>query len=122
MQRHNGFTLLEVLVALAVLAIALAAIIKASGQHTDNLLYLRDKTFAHWVALNVINRIQISKTFPQTGKRHGTEVMGEHKWYWQMQTSETLDPKLHKLDVFVYRNEDDNIAVTRLTAYVGASF
>ncbi len=52
--RHRGFTLLEVLVALAVLAIAMAALIKTGGENTRSAAYLRDKTLAQWVAMNVI--------------------------------------------------------------------
>ena len=52
MKTNDGFTLLEVLVALAILAISLAVLLKISAQNANNAAYLRDKTFAHWIALN----------------------------------------------------------------------
>jgi general secretion pathway protein I len=54
-RRVAGFTLLEVLVALAVLAIAMGAIINAATQSIASTAYLRDQTFASWVALNQVN-------------------------------------------------------------------
>ena len=60
MKTLRGFTLLEVLVALAVIAIALASIIKAVGTGAANASYLRDKTFAHWVAANRLAQMQIT--------------------------------------------------------------
>ncbi|HEX2238999.1 MAG TPA: type II secretion system minor pseudopilin GspI, partial [Gammaproteobacteria bacterium] len=59
MKTVRGFTLLEVLVALAVIAIALASIIKVVGTGAANAGYLRDKTFAHWVAANRLVQMQI---------------------------------------------------------------
>ena len=47
-----GFTLLEVLVALVVLALLLGAVIQATGNYTANQVYLRDRIFAEWVAHN----------------------------------------------------------------------
>lgn len=52
MRRNDGFTLLEVMIALAVLAIALAAVIDKSIEAGANVSYLRDRTLAHWVAEN----------------------------------------------------------------------
>lgn len=68
---ERGFTLLEVLVALAILAIALGALIKAGSTNTANAVYLRDKTFAHWVALNTITEMQVR----DGGEKIGCEVV-----------------------------------------------
>ena len=51
----GGFTLVEVLVALSVIAIALAAVLKGASEGASSARYLRDKTLAHWVAMNTNN-------------------------------------------------------------------
>ena len=60
MRRGNGFTLVEVLVALAVLAVGLMAALTAIGQLTANEAYLRDRTLATWVAHNRLVEEQLS--------------------------------------------------------------
>ena len=62
--RVAGFTLLEVMVALTIVAIALSAMIAAAGKNSADVAYLRDKTFAHWVALNQISEMQARQKYP----------------------------------------------------------
>ena len=57
--RVAGFTLLEVLIALAVLALSMGAAIKAASDYTNNQAYLRDRTIAMWVARNVLVRLMV---------------------------------------------------------------
>ena len=73
--RYAGFTLLEVLVALAVLAIGLGAIITAAGQSAGNVSYLRDRTLAAWVAENKLNELLLAQAWPKLSNIQGTAVM-----------------------------------------------
>jgi general secretion pathway protein I len=117
----QGFSLLEVLVALAVLAIALAAIIKVSGHYADNARYLSDKTLAHWVAMNVLTDLQIQDKWPDIGKQEGTAKMAERKWYWIINIEETPDKDLRRLEVQVYYHRQDSEPVTTLEGFMAAS-
>lgn len=111
----GGFTLLEVLVALAVVAVALAALIKGSSEHARNSAYLRDKTLAHWVALNKIAELQIQPQWPSIGRQHGTSGMGATDWHWVRSVSNTPDKDIRRLEVEVRYEEDDaNPIVTRI--------
>jgi len=114
----KGFTLLEVLVALTILAITLTAVIKTSIQQVENLRYLRDKTLAHWVAMNVLTEIQ--NTWPALGEQSGKAIMADREWSWTMQISKTADNELRRLDVQVRMDATEPIAV--LTGFVGAPF
>jgi general secretion pathway protein I len=114
----RGFTLLEVLVALAVLTIALASTIKVTANQSINAEHLRDKTFAHWVAMNQIAELQLTQEWPAIGKKEGSEEMGLHEWYWQRIVIDTPDARVRRVQVDVYRNQDDQSPVTQLTSFL----
>lgn len=59
-----GFTLVEVLVALAIVAITLGAGLKAAGALTDNAQRLADVTAAQWCADNLLTNVRLSRQFP----------------------------------------------------------
>jgi general secretion pathway protein I len=116
----QGFTLLEVLVALAVLAIALAAVIKVGSHYAENTIYLRNKTLAHWVAMNVLTDLQVQDKWPDLGKQEGSVMMAEQKWYWVVNIEETPDKDLRRLEVQVYYGRQDKEPVTTLAGFMAA--
>ncbi len=118
-RRHRGFTLLEILVALTVLAITLAAIIKATGDYTANQAYLRDRTFAIWVARNALVQFQVENAWPGVGERKGTMAMGRREWDWLARISQTEEAELRRLDVEVRPlDEDDSEPLAVLSGFV----
>jgi general secretion pathway protein I len=118
-RRQRGFTLLEILVALTVLAVTLAAIIKATGDYTANQAYLRDRTFAIWVARNALAQFQIENAWPGVGERKGTAEMGRREWDWLARISQTEEPELRRLDVEVRPlDEDDSEPLAVLSGFV----
>lgn len=115
----RGFTLLEVMVALAVLAIALAALIKGVTENSVNAAYLRDRTFAHWVGMNVVAEQRLLGEWREKGSKRGEEEMGNHTWYWRATVSETFDEEVRRLDVEVFIDEArDTTPLTRLVAFL----
>jgi len=119
---HNarGFTLLEVLVALAVLALALAAGIKAAGSNIDNAAYLRDRTLAHWVAMNKLTEMQVFNKFPAAGSsEHGSLLLAGSEWYWTVQTTVNKSIPTYEFGVAnieVRHSEDAKQALATLVA------
>ncbi len=103
----SGFTLLEVLVALTVLALTLGAVIKAAGDYTANQAHLHDRTLATWVARNVLVEQQLENAWPRVGELKGTTDMGEREWRWLAIVSQTEEEELRRLDVEVRPFEDD---------------
>ena len=118
--RVGGFTLLEVLIALAVLALSMGAAIKAASDYTSNQAYLRDRTIAMWVARNVLVRFQVEKEWPKVGERKGTEEMGRREWRWLGVISQTEEAELRRLDVKVFAldSEDDDAPRSVLSGFL----
>jgi len=111
--RSTGFTLLEVLVALAVAAIGLASVIKVAGSNAYNAQHLQNKTFAQWVAMNRIAELQLESALIPLEKKKGSEELMGRKWYWQ-QTVEDASrfikeiqvQNLRKIIINVYADEE----------------
>lgn len=112
MKRSDGFTLVEILVALAVVAIALAALLGASGQATRNAAELRDRTYAGWVAQNVLVELRVSNEALDTGTRRGEEMLAGERWIWTADISEAAVPMLRHIEIQVSRENIDGSIVT----------
>jgi len=123
-QRQHGFTLLEVLIALGVLAIALGAITQTIGNATSNVAYLRDKTFAHWVAMNQVAELQARQEFPSIGIEKGSEVMANHEWYWQRDVNKTpgreeVSNNSRQIVIEVRREKSDEKPLVSVMTFIG---
>lgn len=119
MKRQAGFTLLEVLVALAVLAIAMGAIIGVATQSINTVGFLRDQTFAGWAALNKVNELLLDpKPWPGEGSRKGGVELANRTWRWEAKFQKTDDPDLFRLDVTV-RPYEDGPMMSALVAFKG---
>ncbi len=120
-KRIHGFTLLEVLVALAILAVALAALIRTSGDSAENLRYLREKTLAQWVAANLLTDLQVRHRWLATGKEQGKSELAEREWYWTRTVSGTVDDRLREVEITVYAGSTRSHSLVSLKGFLGLS-
>ncbi len=118
-KRQRGFTLLEVLSALAILAIALAAAIKSIGSHVANLTYLKERTLAHWVGLNALTELRISGQWPGSGEIKGDETMAGREFKWLIKVTEVEGGDVRRIDLTVMPEDDDERLLSTMVAYVG---
>jgi general secretion pathway protein I len=84
---NNGFTLVEVLVALAVLTIALAAVMRGLSQSIDMSASLRDRTVAMWIAQNRLTAHQMQGDWPAMDTTEGDTNMADRAWHWREQVT-----------------------------------
>lgn len=113
----TGFTLLEVLIALALLAILMAGLIKITADNTKNLWYLENKTLASVVAANHAIELRLGKETPES--LDGWDNMAGRRWYWQLKRDvmQTMDKGiwLYRIEVFL---EGDKSPYAGMTTYI----
>jgi len=99
---QNGFTLVEVLVALAVLTIALAAVMRALSQSIDTSASLRDRTIAMWVAQNRLTTHLVERDFPAMDTTDGKVDMAGREWQWREQVMAAPgEPEMRQIHIEV---------------------
>jgi len=115
--RVRGFTLIEVLVALFVFAVAMVALVQAGTHRADNLGYLRDRTLASWIASDRITAIRLDPAAAAIGTRDGALEMAGRNWFWAAEVAATRDASVRRVSVTVATGADAE-ALARLTGYV----
>ncbi|AMQ27648.1 TPA: GspI family T2SS minor pseudopilin variant LspI [Legionella pneumophila] len=98
----SGFTLIEVLLALTVIAIALTALLKATAQNIDNTHRIKEKTISHWVAMQGVAMIQLNllRTSQSQESTQATTMLGQ-KWYWRAKISQTPIKRMQQITISV---------------------
>jgi len=97
----RGFTLIEVLVALAIVAIGMAAVLEAVSSSADTATYMREKMLAEWIALNQVATTRLQTQPPPKGGSDGElDYAGRH-WRWHQEVTDGDLPGILRIDVTV---------------------
>ncbi|WP_321325764.1 type II secretion system minor pseudopilin GspI [Thiomicrorhabdus sp.] len=116
--KFAGFTLIEVMVALAIIAIALSAVSRSLGVTVSNQSHLESRVVATWVAENVIAQQQISAGSNDESTQ--TVEMLNRKWLVTSQTESTFLPEIYRLSVEVKEQGSEEVSAN-LFSVVGTN-
>lgn len=105
-KQSSGFTLIEILVALAILGIVMVSVVKNTAVTVSNAGYLRDRTYAHWVAMNKAAELQLARQWPDQGQEQGEVDLANRSWRFIAVLTETSDPDVRRVTISVSRAED----------------
>jgi len=115
--RSRGFTLIEVLVALVIVAIALAAGIKAAGALANNAERLTQVSAAQWCAENQLTDLRLTQQFPDIGETpFACEQLGR-SYAGKLRVSPTPNPLFRRVDADIA--DDQGIPLLTLSTIMG---
>jgi len=114
----RGFTLIEVLVALLILSVALTAMGVTMGRMFTNASLMRDRTYASWIAQNLIVQLRAEGTTPDPGTDSGEVEFAGVPWAWDTEISETGIENLLRVDVTISHPENESM-IKQVTGFIG---
>ena len=117
LNKSSGFTLLEVIVSLLILAVALSAIITVGSSRAETLLELRERNRALIVANNVLQKYTDLKEEISVGLIDGRQENGNIDWNWQLSVSPTNNDSIYRLDVKVSKDSSFDYSSAQLVAF-----
>lgn len=114
----SGFTLIEVMVALAIAALGLAAVVASVSQKVDAATAMQDRTYASWIGLNKIVEMRLANVVPEVDETTGEVDYAGLEWAWRASVSETGVENLYRVDVSVGYAGSDTVIRT-VTGFIG---
>jgi general secretion pathway protein I len=118
----RGFTLIEVLAALVIVALGMLGVIQAVTQTARNGSYLREKTLAHWIAMNVITERRLLPAPPDVSETSDEVDFAGQRWRWTMNVTQTEVESLRRMDVSVrYADRPEAEALITVTGFYGTA-
>lgn len=117
-KRVRGFTLIEVMVALAIAALALGAVAASLSQMVESAGALQQRTYASWIAQNQIAEMRLANVLPEVGEDSDEVEFAGREWTWRATISETGVENLFRVDVEVSLAGSDDVIRT-VTGFIG---
>lgn len=114
--KQRGFTLIEVMIAMAIFAVSAMAILSATGESINALGAIEKKTLASMVADNQLALLKLSGT--PNGERSGDTLMGGQTWYWTVKPQPTTTGMLKAIDFIVWDSEQKRSPLVSVRTYV----
>jgi len=117
----KGFTLIEVMLAMAIFAIAGVALLGSADTSLRTLSQLEQKMIASWVVSNQLVEASLDQSWPPKNNKTGKSEIAGHEWFWQQKVIKTTDKNMRAIVVEVRADEKDESALALMMTYVSKS-
>lgn len=117
-QVSAGFTLLEILAALLIVAVGLGAVSKVIGSTAVVLQISEERLMGSWVASNHLAELRLSRVWPAAGETDQQTSMGGRTWYLRQKVSTTTDSDLLRIDIDVFSDTDHERLAAQMFGYL----
>lgn len=117
--KQRAFTLIEVLVAMTIIAVGVSALVASAGASAWRADYLREREFGRWVASNALTELQALPAWPDIGTRNKEVEMGDTRWFVRTQTQKVADADLRRVDIQVRLDKDLENYIYAVAGFVG---
>ena len=118
MTKIKGFTLIEVMLAMAIFAIAGVAMLGAASNNFTNLTHLEKKVVADWIASNQLVAARLEEKWPPQNNKKGKVEMAGKEWFWLQKVVDTTDKNMRAIVMEVRLDDKDEQPVSSLMTYV----
>jgi len=118
---NRGFTLIEVLVALAVIALAMTALLASGARMARDQQRFEQVSLAAFAADTVLTETRLKEAFPAIGRREGLSAIGHYRFRWEMVIQATPEAAIRRLDLHLYSDPRpaDAAAIVSLSGFAG---
>lgn len=117
-KKNLGFTLIEVMLAMAIFAIAGVALVSTSDTHFRNLSHLETKMMANWIASNQLVEASLVKKWPLKNNKKGKVELAGRDWFWIQKIAKTNDQNMSAVTIEVRLDETEKSSISFLTTYL----
>ena len=119
LNKQTGFTLVEVLVALVIVATGLMAIVSAVTNSAKVVNATEQRMLASWVSANLFAELRLQGVSANVGTKSGTVEMGGQRWNYQQDVTESDDPSVYQVQIEVYLESNSELLQSSMFSYIG---
>ena len=123
MRRQAGFTLLEIVITVAIFAVASTALIRNASNSVIQTLSIQDRTIGYWLAENELEELRSAprteEFFPSVGTDRESVTMANRGWELKIRVESTENPDMRRVEVTVFDEQDLDVEVARLAGFIG---
>ena len=113
-----GFTLLEAMIALAIVALGMMAVNTQLNRYVLSTAYIEQKTLASWIASNILTEFSVRSQWPPLGETEGDVEFAQRQWIWRAEVSATPIDNLRRVDVTIFLDDDPEAQIHTMSGFL----